>query len=109
MNPLAFLHLSPGVGEVLLVLLVILILFGADQLPGIARSLGRLLHQMRHAADDFHDQLLDADRPLSPRNGRKTVDRTNMTPQNADKSAEDKEPPPPTTSRSETDSGAHDG
>lgn len=62
MNSLAFLHLSPGVGEVLLILIAALLFFGADELPGIARSMGRFLNQMRHAADDFNDQLLDADR-----------------------------------------------
>ncbi len=62
MNPLAFLNLSPGVGEILLILIAALLLFGADELPGVARSLGRFLHQIRHAADDFNDQLLDADR-----------------------------------------------
>ncbi len=77
MKPMAFLPLSPGLSELLLIMAVILLLFGADQLPGIARSLGSWLNRMRRAADEFHDQLLEADRPAvnaSPRrdsgNGR---------------------------------------
>lgn len=64
MSP-AFLPLSPGMGEILVVLAALLLLFGADRLPAMARSIGKWLHQARRAADDFQDQLLDADR-LSP-------------------------------------------
>jgi len=39
----AFLGGSPGAGEMLVVFLAILLLFGAKRLPGIARSLGRAL------------------------------------------------------------------
>ncbi len=107
MNPLALLHLSPGVGEVLLVLFVILILFGADQLPGIARSLGRWLHQVRRAADDFHDQLLDAD--LSPpANAGQAGKRPETTP-GTDASSPGQSAAAEKTSHSASDSGAHDG
>ncbi len=89
---LAFLPFSPGMGEVLLILGAALLLFGADRLPGIARSMGRWLHAIRRTADDFHDQLLDAVPDSTtgrPRSGTKTdpaIPKTDM-PRDADMDA----------------------
>ena len=52
---------SPGPGELILVFLVVLLLFGPKKLPGIARSIGALLQQLRRASDDFRDQLMSVD------------------------------------------------
>ena len=54
MNPLlpaAFLTGSPGAGELLLLFVVILVLFGPKRLPGIARIIGKTLdEQLRNEA-----------------------------------------------------------
>ena len=59
--PLAFLSGLPGGGEIILLFLAILVLFGAKRLPGIARSMGSLLAQLRRASDDFKDQIMKMD------------------------------------------------
>ena len=42
----------PGFGELLIILLIILILFGGSRIPEIARSLGQAMKEFRKAAGD---------------------------------------------------------
>lgn len=42
-----------GTGEILVVLLVLLLLFGARRLPELARSLGRAIEEFRRTAQDL--------------------------------------------------------
>jgi sec-independent protein translocase protein TatA len=51
MNPL-FLAWSPGVPELILILLVVMLLFGAKRLPDLARSLGRSLSEFKKGKDE---------------------------------------------------------
>ena len=58
--PLAFLG-NAGIGEILVVLLVLLLLFGARRLPELARSLGRAVGELRRASQDLtREIMLDA-------------------------------------------------
>lgn len=57
--PVAFIFSSLGAGEVLLVLAVALLLFGAERLPSMARSLGQALHELRRSAGDLTRCMLD--------------------------------------------------
>lgn len=67
MIPVAFLGTSIGAGEILLILVVILLLFGARRLPSIARSLGHALEEFRRSAHDLtHDILNENPSPPSP-------------------------------------------
>lgn len=43
----------PSGGEILLIFLVVLILFGADKIPDLARMLGKGLREFRRATDDI--------------------------------------------------------
>lgn len=61
--PAAFIGDSIGSGEIMVVLILALLLFGAERLPELARSLGRALAQFRRASQDFHDQIVRADEP----------------------------------------------
>lgn len=61
--PLAFLSGSPGSGELLLVFAVILLVFGPKRLPEIARKIGSLIDTLRHASQDFRDQVMRLDEP----------------------------------------------
>ena len=45
----------------LVVLVVLLLLFGAEKMPGMARSIGRSLSQFRRAAREMSDELMHAD------------------------------------------------
>jgi TatA/E family protein of Tat protein translocase len=60
----------PGGGEILLVLLVILLLFGSKNLPKMARTLGKTLEEFRRAAREVSDEIMHAedesDRPPKP-------------------------------------------
>lgn len=55
MIPLAFLNL--GVSEVLLILLVLLVLFGADKAPQLARSLGQARAKLDAAKGQFAEAI----------------------------------------------------
>jgi sec-independent protein translocase protein TatA len=47
----------PGWQEILLVLIIVLILFGAKRLPELARSLGQSMNEFRKAKDEFDREL----------------------------------------------------
>jgi len=55
-----------GGGELLVVFAAILLLFGGKQLPPMARSLGKMIEDLRRASQEFRDQLLNADRENEP-------------------------------------------
>lgn len=44
--------MSPGPLEILLILLVILLLFGAKRLPDLARSLGKSMSEFKRGRDE---------------------------------------------------------
>ncbi len=48
-----FSFLSFGGGEIILVFLAVLILFGADKIPDFARMLGKGMNEFRKATDDL--------------------------------------------------------
>jgi len=60
--PLLFLAGSPGPLELLVIFAVVLVLFGPRKLPGIARSIGRMLHELRKASEDFRSQVMSIDK-----------------------------------------------
>lgn len=58
---------SPGGPEILLVLLGVLVLFGAKRLPEIARNLGRSMEEFKRAARDVTDEIMHADTKPVPK------------------------------------------
>lgn len=58
---MAFIFSSLGAGEIVLVLVVALLLFGAEKLPALARTLGRSLAEMRQAAEELKGDVLGRD------------------------------------------------
>ena len=54
---LAFLNLGPW--EILLVLIVVLVLFGAKRLPELARGLGLGINEFRDAVDSSKKEIMD--------------------------------------------------
>ena len=56
-SQLAFFNLGPW--EILLVLIVILVLFGAKRLPELARGLGLGINEFRDAVDSSKKEIMD--------------------------------------------------
>ena len=54
---LAFFNLGPW--EILLILVVILILFGARRLPELARGLGQGINEFRDAVDSSKKEIIE--------------------------------------------------
>jgi len=46
-----------GGSEILLILLAILVLFGADKIPGFARSLGKGINEIKKASDEIKEEI----------------------------------------------------
>jgi Sec-independent protein translocase protein TatA len=57
----AFLGGTVGGFELLVLFAAILLLFGPRRLPEIARTIGRLLNELRHASDEFRGEILRID------------------------------------------------
>ena len=62
-----------GGPDVFIILLIVLILFGAKKLPDLARSLGQSMNEFKKAREDFDRELHDAGKsssaPSSSSNG----------------------------------------
>ena len=61
-----------GGGEFLLIILVILMLFGSDKIPEVARTLGKIIKQLKHATDDIKNEIQKS----AGENGLNTQDLT---------------------------------
>ena len=46
-----------GTGEVLLILAFILIFFGSKSIPGLARTMGRTIRQIKDASNDLQNEI----------------------------------------------------
>jgi len=58
MSILAF--TTPGPSEWMLILIIVLVLFGAKKLPEFARSLGQSMSEFRKAREEFDKELKQA-------------------------------------------------
>jgi len=52
---------SVGAGELILIFLVFLLLFGAKRLPDLAKSLGKSLREFKKAANEIQEELHDVE------------------------------------------------
>jgi len=46
-----------GAGEILLIFVLVVLLFGAKRLPELARSMGRSIKEFKHATQGLRDEL----------------------------------------------------
>ncbi|MBC7642583.1 MAG: twin-arginine translocase TatA/TatE family subunit [Flavobacterium sp.] len=46
-----------GGGEIVFILMVVLMLFGSDKIPEIARTLGKLMAQLKNATNDIKSEI----------------------------------------------------
>jgi len=61
--PIAF--SAPGATEWVIILLIVLVLFGAKRLPELARGLGKSLTEFRKAKDEFDREVQRSAQELS--------------------------------------------
>lgn len=76
-----------GLGEVLLILIVALIIWGPKRLPKIARTLGRVVRALRKATYDFTSQItkeLDIQETESKEKDSPSQHKNNPTAQRGD-------------------------
>lgn len=46
--------------EIFIILLIVVMLFGADKIPEIARGLGKTMHQVKNATNDIKREIKDS-------------------------------------------------
>tara|TARA_B110000211_G_C13627308_1_gene355871 strand:- start:263 stop:502 length:240 start_codon:yes stop_codon:yes gene_type:complete len=51
------LFLSPSGGEIIILLIAVLLLFGSDKIPGLARGLGKGIREIKNATSDIQNEI----------------------------------------------------
>ena len=75
---------TPGPTEWVLILVIVLVLFGAKKLPELARSLGQSMNEFRKAREEFDKELHQAGQDLkgsAPQNTQTYQPGQQQTPQ----------------------------
>lgn len=55
-----------GTTELILILVIVLILFGPNKLPELARGLGRMIHELRNSVSGLKKNFDEEQRPQEP-------------------------------------------
>ena len=63
----------PGMGELVVILLIVLVVFGANKLPGIGDALGRSIKNFKRASNVEGDDDEDEKKDLKAGKGKKQV------------------------------------
>lgn len=69
-------------GEIIIVFLFVLVFFGADKIPGFARTMGRTIRQVKDATSDIQRDIQSSVKDVkkeadqTQKNIRKTLDQT---------------------------------
>jgi len=58
-----------GTGEILIILLIVLIFFGAKKIPDLAQGLGKGIREFRKAAKDIQEDVSIDDKKLKETKG----------------------------------------
>ena len=58
--------MSLGFGEILLILFIVLLIFGAKRPPELARGLGQGMREFKKATSEIQDELTSAADPDAP-------------------------------------------
>lgn len=62
-----------GLPEILIILFVVMLLFGAKRLPDLARSFGKSIKEFKKGASAIEDEINSVDEPESAKNGADTA------------------------------------
>lgn len=63
----------PGMGELVVILLIVLVVFGANKLPGIGDALGRSIKNFKRASNVDKDDDKDEDVKADAKDGKKQL------------------------------------
>ena len=80
--------------DLIVILLIILVLFGAKKLPELARGMGQAVKEFQKAKDEFNDELHKAGKPETEavksevKPAQSTVPRGESQPANSDGKAD---------------------
>jgi sec-independent protein translocase protein TatA len=89
---------SLGFGELLVILVLALIIFGPRRLPEMGRTIGRSLREFRRAASEIRSELeVDVDEPPSTtveERARRIAERKGRVPGGDGSASVEGEPPP---------------
>ncbi len=73
--------MNVGGQELILILLIVLVLFGAKKLPELARGMGQAMREFQKAKDDFSDELHNASKTeVAAKPATATVPRIESAP-----------------------------
>ena len=61
-----------GAGEIILILLVVLILFGAKKIPELAKGLGKGMSEFKKGLKDVENEIKDADKQADTKKDNKS-------------------------------------
>ncbi|HEV3211499.1 MAG TPA: twin-arginine translocase TatA/TatE family subunit [Chthoniobacterales bacterium] len=76
-----FALVTPGPTEWVLILVIVLVLFGAKKLPELARSLGQSMNEFRKAREEFDKELHRAGEDLKAPQNTQPVQPGQQAPQ----------------------------
>lgn len=70
-----------GTTELLVILFIILLVFGAKKLPELAQGLGKGIREFKKASSEIQDEL-DLNKPLSSADSKKSKEETDKSEEN---------------------------
>ena len=82
--------------DFIVILLIILVLFGAKKLPRLARGMGQAVKEFQKAKDEFSDELKKSDTPATKpdvQSAQATIPRTDTRPAQAQPDPNQSVPP----------------
>jgi sec-independent protein translocase protein TatA len=75
-----------GATEIILILLVILIFFGARKIPELAQGLGKGMREFRKAAREIQDDINEEKRHINEPSSTRKTEKSSSESDNTDKS-----------------------
>ena len=79
-TPLAFVSLPQG-GEMIMIFIIVLLLFGAKKLPQLARGVGKSMGEFKRAREEFETEITRAaeEEETKPKVSKKTIAKAPAT------------------------------
>lgn len=71
--------LNLGTGELIIIFVVIILLFGAKRIPELARSMGKGISMFKHGMNEAVNQVNDTATDASPKSGEAPKSATDDT------------------------------